>query len=114
MIASPSQSFESESASDPLFVAARRQLVAPAPAQTRSLLYLGLFVLFVWTQLDGLKSLSGIALLIAVLLFHEGGHALGMRLFGYRDVRMFFIPFFGAAVQGRPRGAVAWKHAVVS
>jgi hypothetical protein len=47
-------------------------------------------------------------------VFHEAGHALGMRLFGFRDVRMFFIPFFGAAVSGRPRGAAAWKEAVVS
>lgn len=52
--------------------------------------------------------------LVAVLLFHEAGHAFGMRLFGYADVRMFFIPFFGAAVSGRPRGGAAWKDAVVS
>jgi hypothetical protein len=27
---------------------------------------------------------------------------------------MFFIPFFGAAVSGRPRGVAAWKEALVS
>jgi hypothetical protein len=37
-----------------------------------------------------------------------------MWLFGFRDVRMFFIPFFGAAVQGRPYGVAAWKEALVS
>ena len=37
-----------------------------------------------------------------------------MRPFGFRDVRMFFIPFFGAAVSGRPRGAAAWKEAAVT
>lgn len=37
---------------------------------------------------------------IGVLLFHELGHYVAMRLFGYRDVRMFFVPFFGAAVSG--------------
>jgi len=58
--------------------------------------------------------LTSIAVLVGVLLFHELGHWAGMRLFGYADVRMFFIPFFGAAVSGRPRGAAAWKEAVVS
>jgi hypothetical protein len=36
-----------------------------------------------------------------------------MRAFGYRDVRMFFIPFFGAAVSGARAGAAGWKEAVV-
>ena len=36
-----------------------------------------------------------------------------MQLFGYRDVRMFFIPFFGAAVSGRRGAVAAWKEGVV-
>ncbi len=28
--------------------------------------------------------------LVGVLLFHELGHYAGMRIFGYRNVRMFF------------------------
>jgi Zn-dependent protease len=51
--------------------------------------------------------------LIGVLLFHELGHFAGMRLFGYRDVRMFFIPFFGAAVSGRKVNIKAWQEAVI-
>ncbi|RIK78999.1 MAG: hypothetical protein DCC67_11015 [Planctomycetota bacterium] len=54
-----------------------------------------------------------LGLLIAVLLLHEAGHYLGMRLFGYRDVRMFFIPFFGAAVAGEQHAAPAWQQATV-
>ena len=45
-------------------------------------------------------SFAEIVLLVAVLLVHEGGHYLAMQAFGYRDVRMFFIPLFGAAVSG--------------
>jgi hypothetical protein len=56
---------------------------------------------------------SFIALLIGVLLFHEAGHYLGMTLFGYRDVRMFFIPFFGGAVTGRKHAAPGWQQAIV-
>jgi Zn-dependent protease len=52
-------------------------------------------------------------LLIGVLLLHEAGHYLGMRLFGYRDLRMFFIPFFGAAVSGRKHAAPAWQQAIM-
>jgi hypothetical protein len=37
-----------------------------------------------------------------------------MRIFHYRDVRMFFIPFFGAAVSGRHYNIAGWKKAVVS
>ncbi|HEX9187322.1 MAG TPA: site-2 protease family protein, partial [Vicinamibacteria bacterium] len=59
-------------------------------------------------------SLGYLAILVPVLLFHEGGHWLAMRAFGYRNLKMFFIPFFGAAVTGRHYNVPAWKKAVVS
>src|SRR3989344_6457092 len=40
-------------------------------------------------------------LLVPILLFHELGHYVAMRIFHYRNLRMFFIPFLGAAVSGR-------------
>ena len=54
------------------------------------------------------------AMLVGVLLFHELGHYLGMRLFGYRNVRMFFIPFFGAAVSGQRTNAKSYQEAIVT
>ena len=39
-------------------------------------------------------------ILLPVLLFHEAGHYLAMKIFGYRNLKMFFIPLFGAAVTG--------------
>ncbi|MDF1660476.1 MAG: hypothetical protein P1V97_01805 [Planctomycetota bacterium] len=59
------------------------------------------------------RPLQDLALLMGVLLFHEFGHALGMRLFGYKNVRMFFIPFFGAAVTGERRHVQSWKEGIV-
>lgn len=56
---------------------------------------------------------ANIALTIGVLLLHELGHYAGMRLFNYQDVRMFFIPFFGAAVAGRSRSVLGYKEAIV-
>ena len=53
-------------------------------------------------------------LLIPILLFHELGHYLAMRVFRYRNVRMFFIPFFGAAVSGTNYNAPGWKKAIVA
>lgn len=55
-----------------------------------------------------------VLLLVPVLLLHETGHWLAMRLFGYRNLRMFFIPFFGAAVTGRHFNVAGWKKALVS
>src|SRR5262245_12391836 len=77
----------------------------------QGLLLIGTLVLFLLVQ----KSNSGLALLIlvSVLVFHEAGHYAGMRLFGYRDIRMFFIPFFGAAVAGKRGDVAAWKEGVV-
>ena len=54
------------------------------------------------------------ALLVGVLLLHESGHALAMRLFGWGDLHMFFVPFMGAVVTGkRPRELPVWKEAIV-
>ncbi len=42
------------------------------------------------------------ALILAVITFHEAGHATAMRLLGYRDVHVFFVPLLGAMTVGRP------------
>lgn len=51
--------------------------------------------------------------LIVVLLFHESGHAVAMRLFGYRDMHMLFVPMLGAVVSGSARELAGWKQAVI-
>ncbi len=51
--------------------------------------------------------------LIAVAL-HELGHVLAMRFFGYKNVRMLFIPFFGGLATGQPRELDAGKNALVA
>jgi Zn-dependent protease len=42
------------------------------------------------------------AVILAVITFHEAGHALAMRRFGYRDVHIFFVPLLGAMTVGSP------------
>jgi Zn-dependent protease len=56
----------------------------------------------------------GILILVVVILFHEGGHYAAMRYFGYRNLRMFFIPFFGAAVSGRHYNVAGWQKSLVA
>ncbi|MBC8356166.1 MAG: hypothetical protein H8E66_29670 [Planctomycetes bacterium] len=53
-------------------------------------------------------------LLIPILLFHEMGHFVAMRLFKYRNMKMFFIPLLGAAVTGQNYNVAGWKKAIVS
>ena len=57
---------------------------------------------------------SYVALVVGALLFHEGGHYVAMRASGYRNLRMFFIPFFGAAVSGLNPRAAGWQKALVA
>lgn len=55
-----------------------------------------------------------LGIIVGILFFHELGHYVAMKIFGYRNLRMFFIPGFGAAVSGRHYNAPAWKKIVVS
>lgn len=65
---------------------------------------IGWGLLFDWVQA---------VVLVLILLLHEGGHALAMRAFGYRDMSLFFVPMLGAVVTGSPTALPAWKQAVI-
>lgn len=54
-----------------------------------------------------------VPLLVVVILAHELGHLAGMALFGYRDRRILFIPFVGAAAIGSKENATALQRFVV-
>ncbi len=53
-------------------------------------------------------------ILMGVLLVHETGHYVAMRAFHYQNVRMFFIPMFGAAVSGGHYNVPGWKKVIVT
>jgi hypothetical protein len=53
------------------------------------------------------------AALFATVLFHEAGHASAMRVFGYRDPRIYFLPGLGGATVGHKRDASIHAEAVV-
>jgi Zn-dependent protease len=62
----------------------------------------------------GRWSMNYLIILLGVLFVHEMGHYLAMRAFHYKNVKMFFIPFFGAAVSGQHYNVPGWKKVVVS
>ncbi|MCC9658007.1 site-2 protease family protein [Rhodopirellula halodulae] len=54
-----------------------------------------------------------VSMLVGILLLHEAGHLLAMKRFGYRRLRMMFVPLLGAAVSGHALHLPAWKRAFV-
>lgn len=70
------------------------------PNWGRTVFSIALFIaLFMLIGVDLMLILA----LIVVLLIHEGGHFVAMRMFGYKNVNMFFVPFLGAFVSGERR-----------
>ncbi len=74
-----------------------------------------LISIFIFANLGLLdNSITGALVLVCVILFHEAGHLLGMKLFGYRDLQVFFIPLFGAAASGIETNPSSARKAIVA
>ncbi len=68
----------------------------------RTALFLVSLVLFIASYTQILKG-QGLLILLGVVLLHEGGHLLAMKLSGYQDTSMLFIPFLGAVATARQK-----------
>ena len=55
-----------------------------------------------------------LVILMGVLLFHELGHLFAMKVFGYGDLKVFFIPFLGAIASGNNVSSSQIKKAIIS
>jgi Zn-dependent protease len=71
-------------------------------------------VVFFALESQGSASITFVVNLVIVLAIHEAGHWVAMKLFGYRDLKVFFIPMLGAAVSGDNRTATGTQRAIVS
>jgi Zn-dependent protease len=111
----PAGSVPTATVLDPITAQAARILEYPPPERTwQQGLVLLVITLIMFAATGFFRATpTELALLVAVLLLHESGHYLGMRLFNYQDVKMFFIPFFGAAVSGRRASVEGYKEAIV-
>ena len=56
---------------------------------------------------------GGALTIIAVLALHEAGHWAAMKLSGFRDVQVFFVPGMGAATSGEKHEAHPFIHLLV-
>ena len=59
-------------------------------------------------------SFYSILILVGVIFIHECGHFSAMKLLKYKDIQMFFIPLFGAAVSGKETTPSGPRKAIVS
>jgi tetratricopeptide (TPR) repeat protein len=59
-------------------------------------------------------SFQSLFIFVGVLLFHEGGHVFAMKMFGYRDVTMLFIPFLGALATAKKEDASLTEKVLIS
>jgi len=112
-IAAPSSYEFADPALEAEYQAAYARFVQPSAGQSSGLWLLVTLGLFAVADVAQGRSLQQLVILVAVLLFHELGHYVAMLGLGYRDVRMFFIPLFGAAVAGRPTRGSQTREAIV-
>jgi Zn-dependent protease len=52
-------------------------------------------------------------ILTAVVVFHELGHFLAMKIYGYKDLGIFFIPLLGAYASGTKREVSQKQSAII-
>jgi Zn-dependent protease len=74
----------------------------PAPGTPWPLLtVIGVSGLLSFVAMGWLWNAYVAALILAAITLHEAGHAVAMRMLGYRDVHVFFVPLLGAMTVGR-------------
>lgn len=70
-------------------------------------------ILFAGTGLFS-NTLQSIFAIIVILIIHESGHFIAMKIAGYKDVNMFFLPLIGAAVSGTKTDASPLTKVIIS
>lgn len=66
---------------------------------TRSLFSLIVYGVLFYFLFD--RNIAYIAAVLVVLLLHEFGHFLAMKLYNYQNVKLFIVPLLGAFVSGK-------------
>lgn len=82
------------------FYPEKPELIEPKARGNMALTFFSVVVFILSFLLLFTDEVSFILNLVLVLIIHELGHFLMMKLFGYQNVRMLFIPLMGAFVQG--------------
>jgi Zn-dependent protease len=90
----------------------RAVLNQPIKNTTGKIIFLLVSLLLFGVAFSVLFSFDFVVLLAAVVLLHESGHLLAMRLFGYKNLKMLFIPLFGAVAMGSDKGVSPYKKVI--
>lgn len=59
------------------------------------------------------QNLAYVAAILLVIIIHEMGHFLFMRLFAYKNVKIFIVPLLGAFTSGRKQQVSQWQLCLV-
>ncbi|MCF8297903.1 MAG: site-2 protease family protein [Saprospiraceae bacterium] len=77
----------------------------------RSMISIGVFILAFYLIFDW--KIQNILILVGVILIHELGHFLAMKIFKYEDVSIFFVPLVGAFASGRKETISQKQKAII-
>ena len=80
-------------------------------ALMRSLFGLFIYALLFYVLFD--QNLAYIAAILLVIIIHEMGHFVFMRLFNYKNVKMFIVPLLGAFTSGKKQQVSQWQLSVI-
>jgi stage IV sporulation protein FB len=80
-------------------------------ALRRSLIGLLIYALLFYFLFD--QNIAYIAAILLVIVIHEMGHFLFMRLFNYRNVKMFIVPLLGAFTSGKKQQVSQWQLSLI-
>jgi Zn-dependent protease len=70
--------------------------------------------LIVFTLIFGREAPAAtVGMLLGIIAVHEFGHWLAMKIFGYRGMGRFFMPFIGPVDRGRKLHATPWQQIFV-
>lgn len=83
----------------------------PRPGSPRQFLFTAALFLILGAAWWGVDTVLHIAAAVAL---HELGHVFAMRLCGYKNVRMLFVPLFGGLATGEPRELDATRNTIVA
>jgi Zn-dependent protease len=91
------------------------KLLAPRTSWLATIVILAISLgVFMAVRPAGTSTWLGMLGIVGVIFFHELGHYVTMRLCGYKNLRMFFIPGFGGAVSGHAFNVPGWKRVIVA
>jgi len=78
---------------------AKPELIEQNSSWTRSAFSLLLYMVLFYVLFD--QNIAYIAAITVVVIIHELGHLLAMKIFNYSNVKIFFIPLIGAFTSGK-------------